>query len=317
MKKAIFIVGPTAVGKTDLVLSISKKIRAAIINADSVQVYKGLDIISGKDLPPDSIFKKDHYHVNQTPLYLLDIAEPSAPFSVFNFVNFVKSILPDVTRDRRIPMIVGGTRFYIEALTKKIDTLTISPDPRKRAKLEKLTVEDLQNTLKEMDSHRFRKMNNSDKNNKRRLIRAIEVAQAQGRTLGTNEQIFKENEVLMIGLTASYENLKKRISARLDARIKQGAIDEAKKLFKNYKNLTNQIKSTNGYKQLFEYLRGNISLEDATRRWKFSEYHLAKRQISWIRSKKNIHLFDIEKKDFKIETLRIIKRNFPQFEIQV
>lgn len=319
MKKALFIVGPTAVGKTDLAFNISTKCKSALINADSVQIYKGLDLISGKDLPLGARRENDHYSINQTPIYLLDVADPTKPFSIFDFVKLSKNAISKILSEKRLPIIVGGTRFYIEALTKEIETFSIAPDRVLRARLEGLTVSDLQVRLGNINPQKLERMNKSDRNNKRRLVRAIEVTQVQGRTLGMNASArsqgrvrpyFKESEVLMIGLITSYESLKKRIGMRLDKRIKEGAFKEARKLFENYNKLSNQVKNTNGYKQLFEFFMGEVNLETAIERWKFSEYHLAKKQLSWLKNKKNVNLFDTENRGFEGKILRLIRSAF-------
>ncbi len=312
VKKALFIVGPTASGKTDLAFKISKKIPSVIIGADSVQVYRRTDVISGKDLPASRQISKvdssfDHYIIDKTPLYLIDVVEPTNDFSVYDYVNKVKLTLESIDKNK-LPIIVGGTRFYINAFTQKIDTLSIPPDLKLRKKLTKYSIEKLQETLSKLDPQKFKNMNNSDVNNPRRLVRAIEVAKNK---FGKNiEPLFEESEVLMIGLTASYEFLKMKIDTRLEKRLKQGAIAEARNLFNDYNKLSDQIKNTHGFKQLFEYFQGKIDLDTAIEKWRLSEYHLAKEQLAWIRKNPNIHLFNVEESDPEKSSARLIDQNF-------
>lgn len=295
MKKALFIVGPTAVGKTHLAFKISKTVPSILISADSIQVYQGADIISGKD---KSVFT-----------YLIDILSPKQSFSVKDFVENVRPIVRYAQKQDKIPIIVGGTGFYIDALFGKIDTISISPDKALRAKLDKLNVPELQKELKKFSPERFHKMNNSDVNNKRRLIRAIEVTQVQGPTLGT-KPLFKKSEVLFIGLKTSMANLKKRIIARVEERVRLGALEEAKNLFEYYKELSPQLKTASGYKELFDYLLGQISFDEAKERWVLSDYQYAKRQMTWFKRNRNIEWFNIDQKDFEAKILRLIKSAF-------
>ena len=296
MKKALFIVGPTSVGKTDLAFKLSSVVPSVLISADSVQVYKGADIISGKD--------------KTFPTQLLDIVDPTGQFSVRNFVQLVRPIVKKAYDEQKIPIFVGGTGFYVDALFGKIDTINVSPDFKLRAELDKLTVKELQQKLKELNPVRFKKMNNSDINNKRRLNRAIEVAQAQGPTLGMSGYVFKQGEVLVIGLETSRADLKKRIVKRVEERLKAGAIDEAKRLFRDYGKLSSQLKTANGYKELFDYLTGKTTFEEAKERWVIVETTTAKNQMTWFRHNKNITWFDIGQKGFEEDVLRLLFKTF-------
>lgn len=305
MKKALFIVGPTAVGKTALALKISQKIPSALISADSVQIYKGLDIISGKDLPKNAKFVTDHYEANSLCMYLLDEVSPFKPFSVYDFAKRAKKILDKFYEDKKVPVIVGGAGFYVNSLIKGIETLKIPPDTKLRQKLSNFSVERLQKELKKINSSKFETMNISDINNPRRLARAIEVSLFEGRTRAS-QPYFKQNEVLMIGLTADMNTIRERVRERVEKRIEQGAGEEAKRLFADYGKLSDQVKSLSGYKQLFDYLLGKISFEEAKERWVMSEIHLAKRQITWFKKNANIIWFDINKRGFQKEVLKLI-----------
>lgn len=307
MKRAIFIVGPTAVGKSKVAFKISKKIPSVLISADSVQVYRGADIISGKD--------------RSVPTYLLDILSPNQSYSVRGFVESVCPIVEKSENQRKIPIIVGGTGFYIDALFGNMDTISIPPNLKLRTRLKGLGVDKLQAELQKANPERLAKMNQSDISNKRRLIRAIEVARAQvfdseiaqtrgGRTRRRILPLFKKREALIVGLKSSLENIRKRIADRVEKRLKMGALDEARRLFRHYKNLSSQIKSAAGYKQLFEYLLGKVDFEEAKEKWLAAEVQVAKRQTTYFRRNKNIMWFDIENPDFKGQVLRLVEQNF-------
>lgn len=291
MKKALFIVGPTAVGKTALAVSLSKKFPSVLISADSIQVFRGADIISGKD------------HPKNVKIELIDIIDSIEDFSVSNFLQKIRPIIKNGQEENKIPIIVGGTGFYLDSLFGKIDSISIPPNAKLRSDLKKYSVQELQDELKKIDSNKLSKMNNSDINNPRRLIRAIEVASSK---VGKTEPVFEEREILMIGLKTDSANLKKRIKKRVEQRIKLGAIDEAKKLFEKNKKLSPQIKSANGYKELFDYLLGKITLDQAIKEWEFADWHHAKHQMTWFNKKKNINWFDIQEKGFENQILKLI-----------
>lgn len=292
----MFIVGPTASGKTALAFGISKKIPSVLISADSIQVYRGADIISGKD--------KSH------PTFLLDIISPDEPFSVRDFVEHVRPIVYQAFKEHRVPIIVGGTGFYAEALFRNIDTINVPPNHKVREELEKLSLAELQKELQKLNPVHFKKMNNSDVNNKRRLIRAIEVVALANSNILKTEPVFCEQEILTIGLKTSMENLKIKINVRVRERIKSGALDEAKRLFKNYENLSPQIKAACGYRELFKHLRGSVSLNEAVEKWITAEGQLAKKQMTFLRRNKNIVWFDTDEKGYKSKILRLVIRDF-------
>lgn len=315
--KVVFIVGPTAVGKTAIAYEIAKKFEGELVSADSVQVYSDLDIISGKDLPHNSKFvplpklsnKKIHagyYSSNSSaPIYLLDVVDPTVSFNISDFQKIAHVTIQEILNKNKLPIVIGGTGFYIKALTEGID-MAVKPDPILRKKLDKLTVLDLQKKLQKINIEKFSSMNNSDCNNKRRLIRAIEILSVKNK-----EESIKENKKfasLTIGLMCEREVLKQRIDVRVEERLKNGAMDEAKRLFGDYENLVPQVKDANGYKQLFQYLRGEIDLNEAIYRWKISEYRHAKNQMTWFQKYGNVKWFDISNKTYERDIESSLKK---------
>lgn len=307
MKKIVCIVGPTGVGKTELAFKLAKKFDGELISADSVQVYKGLDIISGKDIPKTTKYfslpelsKNGHnagfYTYNSIRIFLLDVVEPTFSFTVSHFHDLASKY---TGHQGKLPIVVGGTGLYIKSLTSEIETVSVAPNKELREELESLSIEELQKELKSLSKDKFESLNHSDLFNKRRLIRYIEIQTNNGEQIAKNTN--KKFDSLVIGLYCEREVLKKRIDERVDKRLEQGALDEAEGLFKNYKNLSRQVKDANGYKQLFEFLKKEISLDEAIYRWKISEYHHAKNQMTWFRKYGNVKWFDIEKKRYQDE----------------
>lgn len=310
MKKVLSIVGPTGVGKTALSFYLSDKISSIILSADSIQVYKGLDIISGKDLPGNARFvevseiisNKDftvgYYDFNKSPIFLLDIASPIYNFNVSDFATLGNSILNYIHKKGKLPMVVGGTGFYVQSLFENIKTINIAPDKELRGKLGQKEIPELQNILEKINKKHFDLMNNSDRNNPQRLVRAIEIFQLPLRDSHVSV-LNNKYDVLTVGLECARETLKKRIDRRVRSRLEQGALNEAKLLSNSYERLSPSIKTANGYRQLFEYLMDKMVLERAIEKWKISEYRHAKNQMTYFKKYMNVIWFDIEKTGFE------------------
>jgi len=310
MIRAIFIVGPTAVGKTALAINLSKKIPSILISADSIQVYKSADIISGKD------------HPKNIKIELVDILPPQTPFNVRDFVDKVQTIINNPKNQLRIPIIVGGTGLYVKSLFSSIETINVKPNKKLRDKYNKFSIEQLQKELKRLDSNRYGQMNESDIQNPRRLIRAIEICMID-HIVEISKSVFNEDEVLIIGLASSDVELRKRIAMRVLARVEEGAKDEAKKLFEDYDNLAPQLKTANGYKQMFEYLRNSSftpevkeppprGWEEMIEKWITADYQHAKKQMTYFKKLKNINWFDISDKGFEEKISELISLSFPR-----
>lgn len=309
MQKVLFIVGPTGVGKTSLAFDIAQEFDFELISADSVQVYKGLDIISGKDIPKTSKFESlpqlrsngfnaGFYTHHNIPIFLLDIVEPTSAFSVSQFEDLASKTIKFISEKDKIPVVVGGTGLYIKSIVDGLDTNFIEPNLELRAELDELTINALLDKLNGLNPQKLEGMNDSERNNKRRIIRAIEIIDTGIKNQELRIKKEHENVNLMIGLVAPREVLKKRIDARVEERLKNGALEEAELLFNNYDYLVSQVKDANGYKQLFSYLKKEISFDEAIYRWKISEYHHAKNQMTWFRKYGNVEWFDITEKEY-------------------
>lgn len=319
MKKLLVICGPTATGKTEVGLYLAKKFNGEIVSADSRQVYKGMDIITGKDLPVNSELRTKNLELkiknpefaigfrmkDSIPIWLVDIVNPDYQFNVGEFAQLGHKVMKNIKSRKKMPIIVGGTGLYIKALIEPISNIHISPDMKLREKLNKFSVEKLQKELGKIDSKKLAAMNVSDSNNPRRLIRAIEIAKQVQTRFVPARQIGIIKDTLFIGLTTTKDLLFKSINERVEERIKQGAVNELLRLIrKGYARQLPALSAT-GYSQLRNFIEGKESLLDAVNKWKTAEHSYTKRQLTWFKKNKSIHWFDIGEKDYisKIEGL--------------
>lgn len=261
MKQVLIICGPTASGKTALAAKLVKKFKGELISADSRQVYKGMDIVTGKDRPKG------------VKIHGLDLVRPDQEFSVAHFVKYASNLINQI----RLPIIVGGSGLYIDSLVKPPETLAVKPDWDLRKRLEKKSIKELQEQLNQLNPARFKLMNHSDRNNPRRLIRAIEIVLRRDSLKAPLKSLFNEKyDTLWIGLTAGKEILAKKIEARVRARIKAGAIREWQQLKAKYP-ATLPSMSGIGYRQLPDIAA-----------WTRAEQQYAKRQMIWFKKNKVI-----------------------------
>ena len=309
----IIITGQTATGKTKLALEYAKKYNGELINCDSRQIYKYLDIITGKDLSPRVSSRAERSGVEGS-VWLYDFIKPYKYFSSFDYVKAVQNIIKDVKKRRKTPILVGGSYFYLKHLLYGFDT-KVPPNFRLREKLNNKTVEKLHNILKKLNVKSFNQMNNSDRNNPRRLIRKIEIEKAAkktgvegkgipdglpaGRQARSREVLFEAstdgNEpetgpvFLMIGLRyKNKEKLREAIKTRVEKRLKQGAIKEVELLLKKGYQKTDPGLKTIGYQQIIDYLEGNTTKKQAIEKWITAEVQYAKRQYTFMKKDKNI-----------------------------
>jgi len=304
MSGLLIICGPTASGKTKLALSLAKKFHGEIISADSRQVYKGMDIGTGKDLDKFSIFNFQFsiknkfdigfYKIDNTKIWLLDVVKPSYQFNVADYITCANNVINNIWRRKKLPIIVGGTGFWIKALIKGIETMNIPPNPKLRNQLNVKSLEVLTSYLKKIDKKRWLAMNNSDRNNPRRLIRAIEIKMSKPvAPLGG----LKIDKLLLIGLkTKENKTLYKRIDERVKNRIKQGAEKEIKLLRDKGYSWDLPSFSATGYRIWRDYFENKKNLNELIQRWKFDEHSLARRQMTYFNKIKEINWFNINQK---------------------
>lgn len=264
MNKILIICGPTGTGKTKLALSLAKKFNGELVNADSRQVYKGLDALTGKD------------RSKEIPIWLYDVIDVGQLFSAAHFVRLARRAVENIHGRKKLPIVVGGTGLYLSALTTTIDTLGIPPNTKLRKRLTPMSVEKLQKELQRVDAARWKRMNNSDRSNPRRLIRAIEVSR------NTSTQRTPKYDALWIGLTAPLPVLKQSIEARVKARWDKALVE-----------VTDDLPPILGAGPLLAFKHGEISKAEAIAKWISAEYQYAKRQVTWFRKQKQIEWYTI------------------------
>lgn len=299
--KGIVISGATGVGKTDLSIKLAKRLNADIISADASQVYKFLDIGTAK-VTEDEMQGIKHY--------MIDVVEPDEDYSVGDFEVEVNKILHEKEENAENVILVGGTGLYIRAITDGFSDLP-TKDEKIRKDLEEKSLEELQEILKELDLQAY---NEIDLNNKLRLVRAIEVCKITGGKFSELrvKNIKKNNyNFLKVFLTRNREELYGRINKRVDIMIQKGLVEEAKKVYNNYEDSLYKI-SAIGYKELFNYFDGKVSLEEAIEDIKRESRRYAKRQMTWFRKEKDYLIYNLSEISEK-EIIEDILRNYDNF----
>lgn len=284
----LFIVGPTAVGKTALALKLARKIKAEIISCDSMQIYKGMGILSQS--PRKSEVKKVRYH-------LIRFLSPAKEYSAGSFRKIATLLIDDIIARKNIPIIVGGTGLYVKGL---VDGLFPTPrsDPKFRLKMydyaERYGSKRLYKKLERIDPASAGAIH---PNNVRRVVRALEICHSTGKTMtelkaGTKGIADKYN-VKMFGLTLPREKIYSDINDRVDSMFKEGLVGEVKRL--SGKRLSKTAKAALGFKEISGFLKGEIDLVTAKDLMKQNTRRYAKRQFTWFRADSRIKWFDVEK----------------------
>jgi tRNA dimethylallyltransferase len=307
MNKIIVILGQTSTGKSDFAVKIAKMIDGEVISADSRQVYKGLDIGSGK------VTKKE---MSQIPHHLLDVITPKKVFSVSDFQKIANKKILEIIKRSKIPIICGGTGFYIDSITNDVLYPEVPPNSRLRKKLLLKTKFELFNYLKILDKRRAK---NIDLNNKVRIIRAIEIALTLGKVPSYRKKNRSDLSIIKIGLRIPNDELKKRIKIRLLSRIKKGMINEVKNLHEIYKVSWKRLESLGlEYRYISLYLKeikGKRRNEINEIKKKMIDnlnrmiWHFAKRQNTYFKRDKDIIWIDPN----NIKNIEEIKKSINKF----
>ncbi len=313
MTKLLIICGPTATGKTALAIDIAKKFGGEIVSADSRQVYKEMDIGTGKDLPKGSTYKAvlgnyGFYEIKGVKIWGYDLVEPTKQFSVANYTRFAQKTIQHIIKRGKLPILVGGTGLYIKAVVDGIPTAFIPKNESLRKNLAGKTLAELFENLAQLDPIKAALLNVSDRKNPRRLIRAIEVAQWRLKS-GRKEKIrIKKYDSLFIGLNAPKNYLFEKIEKRVDERINRGLEREIKKLFEKGVTWESQAMSSLGYRQWKLYFEKKETRDKVIDIWKNEEKKYAKRQITWFKKDKRINWFDISKRRWRNYVEKLIKK---------
>ncbi len=284
--KVIIITGQTATGKTNLALKLAKKNQGVLINCDSRQIYKKLDIITGKD-------------TDKKTVKFYDVIDPKESFSSFDFQKIAQPLIEKIIKSGKTPIVVGGSYFYIYHLLYQVETENIRADWKLREELGKKTVSELQKILSSLSFQCFKTLKWSDKNNPQRLIRKIEILKKLppgSRKDITNKQLpfvlkdfYKKVDLQFIALRyKNKEDLVRAVKERTEKRVKQGAIEEVKNLLKQGYRETDPGLKTIGYQQIIKYLKGEINKEQAIEQWINKEIQYAKRQVTFMKKDPNV-----------------------------
>lgn len=283
----IIIAGPTASGKTALSLKLAKKFKGEIICADSMTVYRGMDI--GTDKPTADkkrkVEKKDGiYIIDGIPHHLLDILDPDEEFNASMFKDKVKKAVSEIKRRGNVPFLVGGSLLYIDTYAYDYAMPKVAPDLQLRKELEKKSNEELFKELVALDPDSEWTV---DRKNKRRLIRALEVSLKTGHSF-SKQKSKKElpSNVLYLAVAKEREKLYEDINRRVDQMMKEGFLSEVEKLFEKYDH--NTAMQAAGYKQLSEHVDGNMDLSSAIEKTKQVHRNFAKRQLTWLRKNQDV-----------------------------
>lgn len=300
MKKPLIVLtGPTAVGKTKLSIALAKAVGGEIISADSMQVYKSMDIGSAKIRPEE---------MGGIPHYLVDVLEPSEEFHIVKFQQMAKEAMEKIYANGHIPILVGGTGFYIQAIVKDIDFTKNEENTEIRAKWEQFAkdhgAEALHEELGKVDP---KSAETIPAGNVKRVVRALEFYELSGSPISEHneEQKAKESpyQFAYFVLNDHRELLYERIEKRIDEMLEEGLIDEVKGL--KERGFTKDMVSMQGlgYKEILDYLDGNLTLEEAVYILKRDTRHFAKRQLTWFRREPEvswIHKYEYGYDDTKI-----------------
>ncbi len=283
-KRVIVLLGPTASGKTSLSILIAKALKTEIISADSMQIYRGMDIGTAKPTKEQ---------LTQVPHHMIDIVEPSERFSVGQYIRAVVPIIERLHSEGKIPLVVGGTGLYIRAMTKGLFEVP-QPPQGLREKLKEIAKEDPQSLyteLQKLDPEKAEELNPTDL---RRIIRALEVIFTTGKAMSDLQKNLTRRfpyEFIKIGIKRDRKELYKLIEQRVDEMFNEGLVDEVRRFLE--KRPSEVALQAIGYKEVIEYLQGTCSLEETIRKVKKATKAYAKRQFTWFKKEPSIQWVDI------------------------
>lgn len=323
MGKLLVILGSTATGKTDLALSLAKKFNGELVSCDSRQVYKGLDIGTGKypsakgtprlRMGQEVKREKGYWEIDRVRIWMYDVVSAKKQYTVADYVKNADSAVSDIMRRNRLPIVVGGTGLYMKVLLHGLPNLSIPVDQKLRKSLEALSKEELQKKLQILSRTRWDEMNQSDRENPRRLIRAIELAKAldifspAGPIMSEGDEAgITYPSTLNIGLIAKREVLYKLADERVIDRINQGMVEEAKKLYANGLSLKRMRQLGLEYGVLADFFEGRIKNRDELIKIMQRKIHdFIRRQVTWFKKERDVSWFDVTENGYikKIEKM--------------
>ncbi|MFM2381784.1 MAG: tRNA delta(2)-isopentenylpyrophosphate transferase, tRNA dimethylallyltransferase [Candidatus Parcubacteria bacterium] len=280
--KIIVIVGPTGSGKTALSLLLAKQFDGEVINADSRQVYKGLDIGTEKITQDE---------MDGVPHHLLDVVSITKTYTAADFKRDAENAIKNILSRGKVPIIAGGTFFYIDTLLGKMSNAQVAPNPELRAVLEQKSTEELFLELKEKDPRRAEAI---DKDNKRRLVRALEIIEAIDHVPVFEVQTESSYEALILGLEVDPVLLRTKLRTRAEAALTKGLVEETKKLLGSGVSKERLLEIGHEYKLVLTYLDGTITDAELIQKCEEKNWQYAKRQRMWLKRDKTIEWFHPE-----------------------
>ncbi len=316
-KKILVILGATSTGKTDLGIYLAKKYNGELIACDSRQVYIGLDIGTGKLPTQISRMKKNkkHWEINGVKIWMYDIADPKFQYTLFDYVKDANKVIADVLSKNKLPIIVGGTGLYLRGLLEGFPNLSIPVNLSLRKKLEEFSLRKLQEKLKKLSSKRWNSLNDSDRKNKRRLLRSIEIITMNPYVRKNQKLNLKTNDILKIGLTAPVSILRERSRMRLIDRFNQGMLEETKSLMeRGIINIKRMKELGLEYAMMAQYFQGKMNMEELTEVLSIKIGQYAKRQLTWFKKEKNVNWFDITDQNCLSKVERLINVWYHQIQ---
>lgn len=315
--KLIILAGPTASGKTSVSIDLAKRIGGEIVSADSMQVYRGMDVGTAK-IKADEMQGVKHY--------LINVLDPTEDFNIVKFKNMVKYSIEEIKRNGHVPILVGGTGFYIQSVIYDIDfdTQDDNGDIRKALEEEydKMGADFMYEKLKNIDSV---SAENIHKNNKKRIIRAIEYFLINNALISAHNESQRKKDspydFRFFVLNPPRDILYDRINQRVDKMVEEGLVEEVKGLKNAGLSIENISMQGIGYKEILEYLDGEITLDEAIDNIKQNTRHMAKRQVTWFKREKDviyINPFEFENNekivDYMVEKIDTERKDNEQFE---
>lgn len=288
--RPILLAGPTAVGKSEIALRLAEQFGGEIISVDSMQVYRGLDLGTAKPSAADRA---------RVPHHLIDLCDLTASFDAAAFVRLARRAAAEIQARGRLPILCGGTGLYFKVFREGLGDAPPADAPL-RAKLEALPLETLLAELRERDPVTYEKI---DRQNPRRVIRAVEVIRLTGKPFSEQRAEWKAGEIgkresetaeILFGLTRKPEDLRRRIDARVDEMFARGLVEETRGLLRHGLEQNKTAMQAIGYRQVVEHLRGERSLAETVELVKIRTRQFAKRQLTWFRAQKNLEWIELD-----------------------
>ncbi len=307
--KLLIVLGPTATGKTDLAIKLAKNFNGELVSCDSRQVYVGLDIGTGKlpsNLTADLKIRKDKkfWEIDGIKIWMYDVVSFKKQYTVADYMKDADKVIVDIISRGKLPIIIGGTGYYLKGLLQGLPSLSVPTDQSLRKDLEKLSLLELQLKLQKLSIDRWNSLNSSDQKNPRRIIRSIEILSMYGfiKTNKYNKSQKNKYNTLKIGLTAPREVLYKKAGLRVLTRLDQGMIEEVNDLLTKGLTLKRMRSLGLEYRVLADYLNGQIKTkEELINVLKGKIHGYLRRQLTWFKKETDIFWFDISQRQYNKE----------------